>query len=454
MNIRKFLVVLLLGVSTMTLSAQTTRSQVESGIQSVERLIAGHQWQEAFAKLREVEGSASGSPTLKYLTMKERYSMYQRINRGTEAKNCMTQMESLAMQSGDNNTIEDMLLSKAAYYNRIGNPKVSKDCYLTILNRRSKGADDKGMEACFKKLIAEASSSGNHQMKATISEIYGSWQDSIAAIKASKELNELKANYEAAQTDISDKQTKINVQWGTIIFLAVLLIGVAAALVFFILVMVRNRITIKKLQHSLEVSEESSAQKSVFMRNITNQIAPSLHQISTGNKAHIDALGALLKDVEKYMELEGSKQEKYETSETNVGKLCEDIIQACAERSMTITTTEAPKITFPVNKEAVMEILMEIISQTFILSQPEKVQIAFKKRNPHTGQFTVTAVGMKLSDEEKSILFTAFAKVYDLTKTTGLILPTCALQAYKMGGTLSIDDTFAKGTRFVLEVHC
>ena len=449
---KRFFIAMLLGACVMSAEA-SSKAEVESGIAGVERMIENHQWQGAFAKLYEIDASiGAGNEALHYLVAKQRFRMYARINRNAEVKDCMEKMEALALKSNNAATIEDMLIIKAGYNNRLGNTKVAKDSYKMILDRRSKGMNDDAKEACFKKLISEASANNNGAMRAVISDLYAAWQDSIASVKAGKELTELKGKYNVALEDIDSKATKIGVQWGVIIFLAIALIVVGLALAFFILMMVRNKMLIKRLQKSLEVSEINSAQKSVFMRNITKQISPSLNEIAHGNgKAHVTALTDLLNDVEGYMVLDETKENDYEVADANVGKLCEEIVAENSNKVM--ITTDAPKMSFPVNSEAVKKVLNSIIDES-LLSKPESIALGFKKRNPHTGHFTVTIIGMILPEEEREILFTAFAKVYNLTETTGLVYPTCALLAHKMGGNLSLDSDFTKkGTRFILEVH-
>ena len=58
-----------------------------------------------------------------------------------------------------------------------------------------------------------------------------------------------------------------------------------------------------------------------------------------------------------------------------------------------------------------------------------------------------------LEMEKRTTLFKPFAEVHDLTQGDGLGLPTCSLIAYKLNGTLRLDDEYKKGTRFILELH-
>ena len=84
----------------------------------------------------------------------------------------------------------------------------------------------------------------------------------------------------------------------------------------------------------------------------------------------------------------------------------------------------------------------------------ERISLEFKKRNPHTGNFIVTGIGFKIPADKRENIFQAFAEIRDLTVDDGMKLPTCALMAYKLNGNLRLDEEFAQGTRFVVELHC
>lgn len=455
MQTKSILLALLVSLGTLTSNAQLTRDNVEKGITQVEQMIEAHKWREAFEHLRGIESGAAGNPSLLYLTNKQRYRMYYRISKPREAADCLQRMEAYALSSRDQKTIEDMLHVKAGYLASKGDAAGSRACYVQMFNRRSTGKDDAGKEACFKQMIDEASKLNNNTMKSVATDLYTAWQDSIASVRAVEELRTLKQNYQAAQEDIDSKDTKISMQWGTIIFLAVVLAGVSLAAVALLLIMLRNARTIKGLRQSLEVSNQNSARKSVFMRNIGNQISPSLQQIAQGNSAstHVAALQRMLADVETFVSLSDADTQQAEVADTDVADLCNHVVSACSSLRVPVTS-DATRFSFPVNRESVESLLVKVIGEAAKSSDTQQITVSFKKRNQHMGQFIVTALGMRLDDEQKQSLFTAFAKVYDLTHTTGLVLPICSLIAHNLGGALTLDEQFAKGTRFVLEVHC
>lgn len=454
MKLRIMIVCLAMAAGSAMAVAQNTQQDVEKGIAQVEQLATSHQWHEAFVKLYAVERAAEGNVKLQYLAAKERYGLYVRLRKPADMTTSMTRMEQLAMRSGDTKLIEDMLHQKAAYHATRGEAKQSHACYEQMLARRQQGKDDKGREAAMKGMISEAEGLKNALMKQVAEDAWRTWQDSVAAVRAQQELTELKADYAAAQEDIDAKQSKISLQWGTIMLLLALLGGAAAAVVALLTLLLKNNRQRKALSRMLEETQQGSRQKSVFMRNIGSQIAPSLSAIAAGDvRTHVKALERMMQDVETYAGLDDTRTDPYETTPTDVAKLCQKVVEASASVGVPVEN-EAAKLSFPVPEEAVATLLQKVVSEAAVSPGTERIKVGFRKRTPKTGEFSVTAIGMKLDEAQQDKLFTAFARVYDLTRTTGLALPICSVMATKMNGTLSLDTAFAKGIRFLLTVGC
>ena len=83
----------------------------------------------------------------------------------------------------------------------------------------------------------------------------------------------------------------------------------------------------------------------------------------------------------------------------------------------------------------------------------KECRLDFKKRGAHTHQFIISDTGCGIAEEQRENIFKPFTEVKDLTQGDGLGLPICALIAAKMDGSLTLDSSYAKGTRFVLELH-
>lgn len=455
---RKLILLLMLSCGILSIQAQgSLKKQVEDGIKTSIRLTEDHEWHEAFATCRALDAAiGKGNPELHYLVSKERFRMYSRINKSDDARSQMQLMESYARQSGKGDVIEDMLIAKGAYSAKTGNVNLAQKCYKEIFYRRAKGKDDDGVDKCFQSMVTEAKGKDNTLMVSMLEKMYTQWKDSIASDKAAAELKAVKAQYAEAQEDIDSKATKIAVQWGFIIVLIVIAVALALALAFFVMLKFKNMVKIKHLKDSLEIANNNNDRKSLFINNISEQINPSLDAIARGDKQQVTALQNFMQHIKEYMILENSREQLYEQTDLNMENLCKDVV---AEAKETIKCDlpikiDAHGITFPSNEEAVKQLLVCLIGELAKSKDTERISLEFKKRNPHTGNFIVTGIGFKIPENKRENLFQAFAEVKDLTVDDGMKLPTCALMAYKLNGNLRLDEDFAQGTRFVVELHC
>ena len=448
----------MLSCGILSIQAQgSLKKQVEDGIKTSIRLTENHEWHEAFATCRALDAAiGKGNPELHYLVSKERFRMYSRINKSDDARSQMQLMESYARQSGKDDVIEDMLIAKGAYSAKTGNVNLAQKCYKEIFYRRAKGKDDDGVDKCFQSMVTEAKGKDNTLMASMLEKMYTQWKDSIASDKAAAELKAVKAQYAEAQEDIDSKATKIAVQWGFIIVLIVIAVALALALAFFVMLKFKNMVKIKHLKDSLEIANNNNDRKSLFINNISEQINPSLDAIARGDKQQVTALQNFMQHIKEYMILENSREQLYEQTDLNMENLCKNVV---AEAKETIKCDlpikiDAHGITFPSNEEAVKQLLVCLIGELAKSKDTERISLEFKKRNPHTGNFIVTGIGFKIPENKRENLFQAFAEVKDLTVDDGMKLPTCALMAYKLNGNLRLDEEFAQGTRFVVELHC
>ena len=448
----------MLSCGILSIQAQgSLKKQVEDGIKTSIRLTENHEWHEAFATCRALDAAiGKGNPELHYLVSKERFRMYSRINKSDDARSQMQLMESYARQSGKDDVIEDMLIAKGAYSAKTGNVNLAQKCYKEIFYRRAKGKDDDGVDKCFQSMVTEAKGKDNTLMASMLEKMYTQWKDSIASDKAAAELKAVKAQYAEAQEDIDSKATKIAMQWGFIIVLIVIAVALGLALAFFVMLKFKNMVKIKHLKDSLEIANNNNDRKSLFINNISEQINPSLDAIARGDKQQVTALQNFMQHIKEYMILENSREQLYEQTDLNMENLCKDVV---AEAKETIKCDlpikiDAHGITFPSNEEAVKQLLVCLIGELAKSKDTERISLEFKKRNPHTGNFIVTGIGFKIPENKRENLFQAFAEVKDLTVDDGMKLPTCALMAYKLNGNLRLDEDFAQGTRFVVELHC
>ena len=463
---KKLFIILSFACCLMAAQAQNAnlKKSVEEGIKTSIQQTENREWKEAFATCRALDGmiaveeqkTKKAAPELHYLVSKERLRMYMRLNKAEESKKQIEKLEDYAARTKKNEISEDLLMTKAGYYQKFGMNDKSLQCYKALVQKRSAGKDEQGVDKCFQDMLSQAKTGKNASLTRALERLYTNWQDSIKAVKAAQELKSLQDDYAASQNILRQKESKISTQKGTIVFLCILTAALAGSLLFFIGIMLKNILQIKKLKTSLSIANENNDSKSTFINNINEQIAPSLDAIEAGQvKPHVKALKELMVHIQAYMELESTREERYETKEMNINTLCETIMSKAKAtfKSGVEATLNVPRVNVRTNAEALENVLLYLLSNAALHTESGKITLEFKKRSAHSGQFIVTDTGCGIPEEKRLNLFKPFAEVQDLTKGDGLGLPTCSLIAYKLNGTLRLDEEYKKGTRFILELH-
>ena len=451
----------------MTAQAQNAdlKKTVEEGIKTSIQQTENREWKEAFATCRQMDAlinieeqkTQKPAPELHYLVSKERLRMYMRLqNKQQECKEQLEKMEAWAEKANSNEVNEDLLMSKAGYYQKFGMNDKSLQCYKELVQKRSQGKDEQGVNQCYQDMLAQAKTTKNASLTRALERLYTNWQDSIKSVKAALELKALQDDYASSQNLLSEKESKISTQKSVITFLCILAAALAGGLLFFIGIMFKNIRQIKKQKKSLAIANGNNELKSKFINNIGEQIVPSLDAMESGNvKKHVQALKDLMTHIQVYMELESTREERYEVKDINIQALCEGIMNKAKEtfRPDVAATLNVPRVNVRTNAEALENILLYLLGNAALHTETGKITLEFKKRSAHSGQFIVTDTGTGIPEEKRATLFKPFTEVQDLTKGDGLGLPTCALIAYKLNGTLRLDEEYKKGTRFVLELH-
>ena len=463
---KKILFILSFACCLIAAQAQNAnlKKSVEDGIKTSIQQTENREWKEAFATCRaldsmialEEQKSKKATPELHYLVTKERLRMYMRLNNAEQSKLQIEKLEDFAERAKQDEVSEDLLMTKAGYYQKFGMNDKSLQCYKQLVQKRSQGKDEQGVDKCYQDMLAQAKIGKNASLTRALERLYTNWQDSIKAVKAAQELQALQNEYSASQNLLAEKESTISTQKGGIIFLCILAAALAGGLLFFIGIMLKNIRQIKKLKKSLSIANDNNEQKSKLINNIGEQITPSLDAIEGGNvKKHVQALKDLMQHIQAYMELESTREERYEMKDMNIQSLCEGIMNKAKEsfRPDVVATLNVPRVNVRTNAEALENVLLYLLGNAAIHTETGKITLEFKKRSAHSGQFIVTDTGTGIPEEKRANLFKPFAEVQDLTKGDGLGLPTCSLIAYKLNGTLRLDEEYKKGTRFILELH-
>ena len=414
---KKLLFILTFACGLMTLQAQNTdlKKTVEDGIKTSIQQTENREWKEAFATCRQLDGliaiqeqkTKKAAPELHYLVSKERLRMYMRLsNKQKECQEQLAKMEDWATKANSNEVSEDLLMSKAGYYQKFGMNDKSLQCYKELVQKRSQGKDEQGVNQCYQDMLAQAKTGKNTSLTRALERLYTNWQDSIKAVKAAQELKSLQDEYAASQNTLAEKESKINTQKGGIIFLCILAAALAGGLLFFIGIMLKNIRQIKKLKKSLSIANGNNEMKSKFINNIGEQITPSLEAIEGGNvKKHVQALKDLMTHIQAYMALESTREERYEMKDMNISTLCENVMNKAKEsfKPDVVASLNVPRVNVRTNAEALENILLYLLGNAALHTESGKITLEFKKRSAHSGQFIVTDTGCGIPDRKSVV---------------------------------------------------
>ena len=354
-------------------------------------------------------------PVLRYPIAKERMRMYLNMGRLTNAKTQLGLLESNAQAAGNDSLATDLLYTRAAYY------------YVTRQNKQ-------GDEAV-KQLLAESSR--------------------MQAEQAQAKYDALKKQYDESLQTIADKDSSLSTKQYLIIGLCVLAAILAASLIGVALILLRFVILTRKQKKVIRTANENNEQKTLFIRNISAQMEPTLNTLDASQPG-VKALRTFADHIQTLSDLENSLSEPYEMQEKNISNFCEEVMDTIRSKVQdnVSLTVNAPKLSIKIAPEPLEQVLTHLLENAAYYTPAEgKIWLDFKKRGAHTHQFIITDTGCGVPEEKRELIFKPFSEIKDLTQGDGLGLPICSLLATKMNGNLTLDTAYTKGARFVLELH-
>ena len=354
-------------------------------------------------------------PVLRYPIAKERMRMYLNMGRLANAKTQLGLLESNAQAAGNDSLATDLLYTRAAYY------------YVTRQNKQ-------GDEAV-KQLLAESSR--------------------MQAEQAQAKYDALKKQYDESLQTIADKDSSLSTKQYLIIGLCVLAAILAASLIGVALILLRFVILTRKQKKIIRTANENNEQKTLFIRNISAQMEPTLNTLDASQPG-VKALRTFADHIQTLSDLENSLSEPYEMQEKNISNFCEEVMDTIRSKVQdnVSLTVNAPKLSIKIAPEPLEQVLTHLLENAAYYTPAEgKIWLDFKKRGAHTHQFIITDTGCGVPEEKRELIFKPFSEIKDLTQGDGLGLPICSLLATKMNGNLTLDTAYTKGARFVLELH-
>ena len=441
------------------------QGQMELGVKCAMRATAlyytENYFREAFDLLRRADQSidaktqAAQRSALHYLVTKERMRIYMRLRKNVNVAEQIAILENYANSSGSDSLKSDLLFSKATYYYSLGQNAQGDAVFNEMAQKLTSEKEYDRVDAMFQTLISNGLRSNSANMVAQAYSHYIVWKDSVSDIKHADEINALRQQIADNENTIADKDSSLSMRGAAIVGLTILAVILAAVLVIGAIILLRFIALSRKQKNTIKEVKENSMLKAKFISNISAQLTPSLQKLD-GSLPEVKALLDFSSHVQTLAELECAPDEPVEKEDVQVVPFCEQLIEQIrgkVKKDVELIV-KASKMTTSINKEYVSHILLHLLNNA-AAHTPEggHITLDFKKRSAHTQQFLVLDTGNGIPQEKHEDVFKPFLEVKDLSQGDGLGLPICKLMAQRMNGDLTIDSTFTKGTRFVLDLH-
>jgi len=450
---------------------------VECGIQTGALYMREHYTKESLDLFLEMEWMITSAeeklgkpmPELRFSVSNERLQVYSRMKASERAKNELNKLEEFAKQANNDSLNRVKLYSEAEYYYAFGLNSQGNAAIQKLINRYKETKEyDKATEV-YKDIIEKAKEKNNTALASLAYDRYIQWTDSVKDLKAKDELDVQIKKYEDSLQVINEKDDTLSTRMYIIVGLCILSAILAGVLIFLAIVLLRFIARNRTLKKGIETANEHNMLKSEFIHNISGQMAPTLDGISDSANEIVDKVpeqagqiqtrvGALQKfcdNIQELSVLENSLAEPYETSDIDVNSFCEMTMDKVREyiRPGISVSVNAPSLKIKTNQEQLEHILLHLLKNAALHTESGYIILDFKRRGARIFQFVITDSGSGIPEELRENLFRPFTSMRDLSQGDGLGLPICSLIATKLNGSLSLDTSYNKGSRFVLELR-
>ena len=436
---------------------------VECGVNASALYHRENYYKEAFELLRGAEqlvGTGEQKlkkklPDLRFRINKERLQMYINTKNPARAKEQLNKLEETAKAAGNDSLSNDFLYTQADYYYTFGMNSQGDTAFKKLIEQYKQQKNYAKVDECYKTLISIARKANNAGLVARTYDKYIIWTDSVKALTAQDELNIVKKTYDESLATIQEKDDSLSAKQYIIIGICILAAVLAAELAIGAVILLRFIMLTRKQKKAISIANEHNELKTEFIQNISSQMEPTLGTLDP-KLPGVQALRAFSGHIQELSELENSLSEPYEVQEKNISTFCESVmdkVRGKVQEDVTLTVN-APKLNVKINPEHLERILLHLLENAAEYTPAGgKIWLDFKKRGAHTHQFIISDTGCGIPEEQREDIFKPFTEVKDLTKGDGLGLPICSLIAAKMNGSLTLDGSYTKGARFVLELH-
>ena len=453
------------------------QSSIDCGLKAAELCVQQSSYKEAFDLFRDINqvirraATRSGKPQYAnyFALAKERFLLNLKLRNQAQASAQLDRMAEVAKNLNDTDTNNELLYMQTAFDYSFGNNEAGDASLQKLIDIYTNQKQYNEIVDCFQNLINLSEQVNSAKLTAHMYVNFMMWSDSINAASAREEFEVLQQQYNESLEEVEHKENRLSYRMYIIMFIGIVLIVVTLLLILLFINQIRLKASNRSYKKKIQIANEFSELKTQFIHNISSQIEPSLNVFnSIANKLpeslkadkismieQSNAIGEFIHHIDEITTLETSLNTPFSDETINVKAFCDELantITPIIQPNVTISV-DAPKIQIKANKEQLTRLLTHLLKNAAEYTQEGVIRLDFKKRGAHTHQFVVTDNGPGISSEQQEDLFKPFKQVEDLTKGDGLGLPICSLIATKMNGNLTLDTSYKKGCRFIVEIH-
>ena len=231
----------------------------------------------------------------------------------------------------------------------------------------------------------------------------------------------------------------------------------------------------QELHRAYQRAREADQQKTDFIQDMTHQIRTPLNiingftQVITTNYQDLPAeefsdITARMKSSAKAisrisrMLAAFAAEGRQQIAEQNVircNELCRDAVAAVAGLApstvnIVINSTMPDDFCFLSDRKSLLSILVELLINALRFAPVGTITIGCHVNNEANIVFSVSDMGPGIDPSDRNRIFSQFTKLNAFSEGLGLGLTLCCHTANLLGGSLTLDESYSSGTRFIM----
>lgn len=330
---------------------------------------------------------------------------------------------------------------------------------------------------------------GRYDLSIIISRRHGQYEEALqTAIRRAQCVDSLNLNLQlhsinelSIETALVKTRTQAasdRIRWMTIVLILAVAFIFTTSIMTYRRMLTRNRLKSRneQLRQALSMAEESDKMKSEFVRSVSHEIRTPLNAINgfaeiVTNPAmelpaneREDLINRINDNVNAITDIVDNMLKTADLSSTDYypktgNLLCNQVLsqllysyrdKVSSKIELRYTTGVMNRFSIHSNQNGLEQILTHLIENSIKFTTEGSIELNCSMADQNTVAITLTDTGCGIPQDRQEKIFDQFYKVNSFQQGIGLGLTVSKKIAQKLGGDLTIDNTYTNGARFVL----